>query len=424
MARKPTEAQQNLFYRVRDYLEGNPNPDKWLSMYYNVILSLKKDEAEQYSGLFDIGGYVQHFKQAYIELDADETTAQELALLLAFRNAEYYNTHEQARAALEKEQEALLSKIFPQGSIYARIAQNPATNALSKIARNGVQLMLDSPDAVATIGDKKKKLDFIFKDATEYGIIKTQDNMLLDALLLVFQQTRRQMVTLAIKDYAELRGRSTTTENLREVRKEVIESLERLRNIGVSYHERVRGKYVFHGGMRLNGGTAIVRNGVIYWNWNTDFMESLSHAAPMDYAKETLLADPRTNVYYFSRFIDLHYRSNEGKPTENTITVRTLVGLARNLPTIDEVKAGRHSPKKRIIEPFFRDLDTIDRLIYSVYDKDGNEVQPEHITDYETFMGCKIVFDVSAAGLPKHDERTKARKRREEKAKKQTKKPR
>ena len=102
MARKPTEAQQKLFYRMREYLDGNPNAEKWLSMYYAVILSLKKDEAEQYCGLFEIGGYVQHFKQAYIELDADETTAQELALLLTFRNAEYYDTHEQARAALEK----------------------------------------------------------------------------------------------------------------------------------------------------------------------------------------------------------------------------------------------------------------------------------------------------------------------------------
>lgn len=302
---------------------------------------------------------------------------------------------------------------FREYTPYAKIAQNRVTNALAAIPRGAIQLKLDSPDAVATVGKGKGKVDFVLRDALENGGLKTQDQMLLDALLMEFQKTHQQITALSIDDYLRLRGREVTASNRKEMRKEVLASLERLLNIRFTYNEKVRGKYYQRGNVRLNGGTAVIENSVIKWNWNISFMDSLMQLPPLDYAKETLLADPRTNVYYFSRFLDLHQRRNEGKPNENTVTVAKLLEVARNISTIEEVKAKRGSPKQKIIEPFFRDLDNIDRLLYSVYDADGNEIQPEEIIDYETFIGCKIVFTLE--GRPENLERIAARKKREKK---------
>ena len=290
---------------------------------------------------------------------------------------------------------------------------------MAALPRNAVQLMLDSPDGVASIGKGDKKIDFLFRDAAENGALKTQDDMLLDVLLREFQKTKQPMTTLPLEDYMNLRGKKVTTANKKEMREEVLASLERLQNIGVTFNEKVKGVYYKRGNVKLNGGTALIKNSVIYWNWNDTFMESLKRLPPMDYATETLLADPRTNVYYFSRFLDAHARRNEGKGNENIVTVAKLLEVARNLQTIEEVRKTKHSPKDRIIDKFFEDLDKIDRLLYMVIDKDGNELQPENIEDYETFIGCRIVFDLQ--DHPMNEERIAARKKREqatEKAKK------
>ena len=426
MAKKQTPSRANLYKYLLESFQG-ADSEKIDSMFLPIISEMNEEECasmlEYLQGKKN--GLINRIQQIFQEQKGkDLQESAYLALYFTFLVHEstqrYWSNHEEDKKRLIESYTMYFAGIEATDALdpFVKIAQTPATNALSQIARYGIQYMLDSPDAVATVGKGKKEVKFKFGNAQENGLIKTQDLMLLDALLIVFQQTKQQLITLSIEDYALMRGRTATTENKREIRKEVIDSLERLRNIGASYNEKVRGKYVARGGMRLNGGTALVKNGIIYWNWNTDCMSSLQIMAPMDYSKETLLADPRTNVYYFSRYIDQHYRMNEGNPNENVIGVSTLVNVAKNLPTIVDIKAKRGSPKQKIIQPFFRDLDSISRLIYKVIDKDGNEVEPENLTDYDTFIACKIVFDSEDAGYPVHPERIKARKKREKDAKK------
>lgn len=410
MARKLTAAQQKLYAPIEKSISNAPFRD-WCT----AIIETLSDSAAHRLLPAIRDTITENIKANGGNMDKAQTAIQlALTMLLAFEPAttSYWKSHKAERDTLA---EILVENLdgWERYAPYAKIAQNRITNALATIPRGAIQLKLDSADAVATVGKGKGKVDFVLRDALENGGLKTQDQMLLDALLMEFQKTHQQTTALPIDDYLRLRGREVTPSNRKEMRKEVLASLERLQNIRFSYNEKVRGKYYARGNVRLNGGTAVIENGVIKWNWNTSFMDSLMQLPPMDYAKETLLADPRTNVYYFSRFLDLHQRRNEGKPNANTVTILKLLEVARNIPTIEEVKAKKDSHRRRIIEPVFRDLDSIDRLLYSVYDADGNEVEPADLTDYETFIGCKIVFTLE--GRPENLERIAARKKREKK---------
>ena len=411
MAQKLTAAQRKLYAPIEESI-SNASFREWCAA---IIETLSDSAAHRLLPVIR-DTIAENIKANGGNMDKAQTAIQlALTMLLTLEPAtgSYWKNHKAERDNLV---EALVENLdgWEKYSPYGKIAQNRVTNALATIPRGAIQLKLDSPDAVATVGKGKSKVDFVLRDALENGGLKTQDQMLLDALLMEFQKTHQQITALSIDDYLRLRGREVTASNRKEMRKEVLASLERLQNIRFTYNEKIRGKYYQRGNVRLNGGTAVIENSVIKWNWNISFMDSLMQLPPLDYAKETLLADPRTNVYYFSRFLDLHQRRNEGKPNANTVTVAKLLEVARNVQPIEEVKkGGRQSPRRRIIEPFFRDLDSIDRLLYSVYDADGNERQPEEIVDYETFIGCKIVYTLE--GRPANLERIAARKKREKK---------
>ena len=422
MARKPTEAQQNLFYRVRDYLEGNPNPDKWLSMLYPAILSMKKDTAEQYS--VSLAGYVPTVAQAYKDLNIDETTARELALLMLFRNNEYYEKNAEARATFEREREAILERFNPQEKerAYYISAQSEITNALSCISRTGgFMFPLDSRDAVAETGRGRSKIRYYFKNAADYGTLKPQDLKLLDYLLIEFSRTRQLSIRVPIKDFAEWSGRKYTESNVKELRNEIAESMNRLKGTGAKLIGKGRKNSTNYVTIYLCGGTAGVDpfRPVIMWNWNSDFIPELEKFQPYDYAAETAKLPNTGNAYYISRFFDLNYRRNEGKPNELSVSMAKLVEISRALPTIDEVKKMRGSAKAKIINPLFNDLDKIDRFVFTITDKDGNVREPETIVTYDDFIGCKVTAEfVDESIKPKHDERVKARKQKEKKARK------
>lgn len=409
------QEKQQRDEKLRGYLAAHAPED--LAGYKPIVSFMTVDEV---AGLYAYlkSPLAKRVAQIYRVKGKEEKKSESLAIMFAFLTSEhtarYWKSHKGQYDALQQVFTAEWGKYANEP--YTQIAQNPVTNALAAIPRNAIQLMLDSPDGIATIGKGNSRIDFVFREAAENGALKTQDNMLLDALLMEFQKTKQPMTTLSLEDYMRMRGREVTASNRREMRKEVLESLGRLQNIGATFNERVRREFYKRGNIRLNGGTAIIRNSVIYWNWNETFMESLQIMPPLDYARETLKLDPRTGAYRLSRFLDAHIRRNEGKPNENILTVAKLLEVDDSLPTIEEVRAKRNSPKKRIIDPFFRDLDSIDRLLYIVTDKDGHELDPDGIADYVTFTGCKIEF--SLEDHPANAERIAARKKREEKASK------
>lgn len=320
-------------------------------------------------------------------------------------NAERHSEETQSTWAIFRQ---ALAELIEQDSPFISVAQSKATNALPALFKKDLQL-----DIVGNATAEAGGVSFIIdRYTTLAGGIRTQAYMLSDALLSKFSQTHSPTVELPLREYAEMRGLSASKDRLKDLRKEVAADLEALAAISYRCKEKVKGKYQDSGVIRINGGTAIIKNGIIRWNFNADLIPWLERLPPIDYARETLTADPRTSTYYFSRYLDINYRRNEGKPRVAIIAIKTLLAQTPNIPKIAEVKAIRGSIKQKILEPLFRDLDSIDRLYYDVLDEEKNVVADWRVCDPETVItSYSIRADYS--DYPAHPQRVKSREKRE-----------
>lgn len=244
--------------------------------------------------------------------------------------------------------------------------------------------------------------------------ISTGALMLNDFFLKEAYRTQGASVAIPLREYAEAKKRSTTKQALQKLKAEVLEQMQELKPLHYSCQERIGGKLKTIGRIDINGGTAAVVNGVIYWNYNQDLFSQLLLYAPTDYPAELWAADPRTSTYYFGRYIAQNRRLNEGKPGREKIYMRTLVEKSPNLPTYAEVMKGNRNIADRIIKKAFADLDALETLYYDFYTAAGQRVDNPAALDYQTFIDGYIMVDYTE--YPAHPDRVKKRKERQKKA--------
>lgn len=316
----------------------------------------------------------------------------------------------------EEMQHALLD-IFQQTTPFYRAAQNKITNALPGLFETALQMDLTG-QAVGQVGTRKEsQVFFIIENAAEHDL-GTTAKKLLDVFLIDFAEKHEQKIRIPLRQYAVMVGRKTTKNALDALRREVVADLGTLGDIKASYYERNRGRLEPTGFRRLNGGTGQVENGVILWNWNADILPSLEKMAPIDYSQETLTANPRTSTYYFSRYIDVNFRRNEGKTSVNKIMIKTLLATTPFIPDMEKLRAQRGNVRERVINRFFRDLDALERVYYDVYTAAGELVQDPYQMDADEFLSGYIILDYT--DYETHPERIRQRKKRAKKSKKAT----
>ena len=87
---------------------------------------------------------------------------------------------------------------------------------------------------------------------------------------------------------------------------------------------------------------------------------------------------------------------NVGKKNEDIIAVKTLLAVAPNLPSYEEVMATDRALNRRIIEPFERDMDALEDTLTWTYCHSNNSP----LTDgelaslsYDTFISLLIKTD-------------------------------
>lgn len=338
---------------------------------------------------------------AHIEaIRAKSTEAESLIELFIF--IVIFNTPISNKKARELLQELLLELINFKKT-FTTMAQNRAILALPALNKNELSIDLSGTASAEINGVSFTLCDYI----SQASKLCAQLYYLNDALLIKYAQTHSQTIELPLREYAEMRGLSGSKDQLRRLRQEVASLLPVLASIEYRCREKIGGKYVDSGIVRINGGTAIIHRGVIRWNFNADIIASLDRFAPMDYSVDTLKADPRTSQYFFSRYIDENYRLNRGSARLSTISVKTLLSKTPNIPKYSDVKANRGSPKQKIIVPFFRDLDALERVYYDVIDENGNRIDDFNTLDYKTFIGCSIQVDYSEYGSARARKQTR-----------------
>lgn len=298
--------------------------------------------------------------------------------------------------------------LYRQKSTFAEVLQSTAINALAVI--NTATPEIDN----VTGKGKVTILDTVFEIDNYSGKVSTSAQILNDIFLAECQRTRSASISIPLVDLAEKKGRSTSKPSLDKLRKETVKQMDELRSISYTGHSKVNGKEVYNGKIALNGGTAVIVGGEVHWNYNQDCYKDVTVMAPMDYPRELWKVDPRTNQFYFGRYIAENYRKNDGKRGGDRIKIRTLISKTPNLPTYEQVMRSDRRVKDRIIEKTFHDLDALDNFTYTVHTADGQVVERPESMDYNTFISGSIEIDYSE--YPAHPDRVNAKQRRKKHA--------
>ena len=296
-----------------------------------------------------------------------------------------------------------------QAATFALVPQSKASNALVRI--NSGVLGVDKLTQCSTITVQ----DTVFEIAGYPGKLSTGAMILFDIFLHESRRTGSASIAIPLTDLARMKGRSTSKPALDKLRAETLKQLDELSPIHYRGRSKVKGKWNDSGKIHINGGTAVIINSEVRWNFNQDFSTDVTRLAPMDYPKELWKVDPRTNQFFFGRYIAQNYRLNEGKPGRQRIRMRTLIEQSPNLPSYDAVMSRDRRVKDRIIIPTFRDLDALESIFYKVYTTDGREVIDPDSLDYNTFIDAFVEIDYS--DFPTHAPRISAKQQRTKRAK-------
>lgn len=280
-------------------------------------------------------------------------------------------------------------------STFSTIRQGTATNALTKIKpstkRNTV---IDPITGTATI--KQGSLTITIPDFTELTGFKTSTYQLLDALTVALTETgaKNPVVALSLEEYMAKRG----LKDKKEARKQATDDLETLFNATISFKEkRKKGQEQDFHDIRIIDSKGI-RKGIINVSFGTAFYNILLGYPIMPYPAQlwTLNSKRNPNSFYLLRKIAEHKNMNVGKKNEDIIAVKTLLTVAPNLPSYEEVMATDRAVNRKIIEPFERDMDALEDTLTWTYCHSNNSPLTDeelHSLSYDTFIGLLIKLD-------------------------------
>lgn len=285
-------------------------------------------------------------------------------------------------------------------STFSTIRQGTATNALTKVKPSTKKnTVIDPITGTATITQGSLTItipDLTIPDFTELTGFKTSTYQLLDALTVALTETgaKSPVVALSLEEYMAKRG----LKNKKEARKQATADLETLFNAKISFKEKRRKgqEQDFHD-IRIIDSKGI-RKGIINVSFGTSFYNILLGYPIMPYPAQlwTLNANRNPNSFYLLRKIAEHKNMNVGKKNEDTIAVKTLLAVAPNLPSYEEVMATGRQLNQRIIEPFERDMDALeDTLTWTYCHSNNSPLTDEELASlsYDTFKSLLIKID-------------------------------
>lgn len=434
MARKPTEAQQELY----DVIAGVLQDEDMLETILPILSGMRDSECvdilpRMKSGLID---RMQQLYQDMKQVPPKESVYLSILFLLITDKAtdRYWSSSEERKKLKQEMLDDYVLEIMKTGRVpvpkFARVSQNKIISALPAAMRSGWQGTIEGDIAIATTGKGKKKVEFTAHDIPTdlsllpnalkkaNAILSPSDYYLLVGLHIADYRVDNFTTCIPLADYAKMCGRSQDHESLKTVRREVLESMDRLSKISFKYHERIDGKMEPSGDERFFGGTKRViggvENGVIRWVWNPDYATKVQRYHPMAIELNAMRSNKKTNVLFFALKIASHFRTNINFPNRrNVLSVGTLLDSTPNLPKVEDVRKSGKSPKSEIIDKFFRDLDALEDFYYDVIDERGNIIQPEDIANYEQFVTCRIRFDEEHYNIPVNNNLIDAKNKRQ-----------
>ena len=240
------------------------------------------------------------------------------------------------------------------------------------------------------------------------------------------------VVTLSLKEYAlqcgydvEEHHKDTPEEQaieakrasnaLKDAQKKIKKDLQLLKNITISWSEKVKGKAGDYTDIAIIGTNAI-RKGYIYMTFDPVFSQYLIRLPLTQYSVALLSVDARNNnAYNMGLKMTEHFNldNNQIVGTAQLLKVKTLLQLA-TFPTISTVNKNRNRWEDRIKEPFERALDALTQCgllsDWRYSHSKGLEMTDEEATSFTTYEEWeRTLVHFTLKDAPDHTARLEAR---------------
>lgn len=268
----------------------------------------------------------------------------------------------------------------PKPSEYYNVQQGEMQSLVYKGINRPVKTDLKNFTGEGIVEEEGKKL--IFEDYDDLiGKIGPTASHLYLALSIELAKSNTNSIRLPLDQYMQMRG----LRDKKTARDQARKDLETLVSIRVEFREKRRGKQGDYLNIRLSGGTQGIVNGVIVFNFNTDYFNYVKQNKALPIPKGILLLNQNKNPHsqFFLITITNLKVMNRYKDNEDIISVKTLL-KATQLPKYEDIKkSGRIA--QRIIEPFERDMDALKNTV--LWDYCGPKgAQVDGPTNYEEFI--------------------------------------
>lgn len=222
--------------------------------------------------------------------------------------------------------------------------------------------------------------------------------------ILILKQTEQgftnEVTEVSLKEYATLLngGKEPTRSQINKAREKANKSMEALKFVGYKFKPNKKSTYYVE--VMLYGGTRAINKGKIYFKFNRDFL-NMNFAKGNSYLTilpiKLLAINEKTNPnsYLIGRKLLSLRRINKGKAIrEKVFAVKTLYEYVYTLPRYNKVN---YYFVKKIIEPFERDLDAIEKtgLLKWNYDKEYIDKLEDknHKITFEDWLNAKIEIE-------------------------------
>lgn len=321
---------------------------------------------------------------------------------------------------------------------YSTILQGKATNALAHAAKkkfkkdelsqvvsteeNGITIFLRSDNNLIISVNTKKVLDILTIKLTEqipYGKKATSDDL-----------ARNREVELSVSDYMRI----CDIKDRKEASKQLTQAIQTLFDVNLEWIENrlhvPKGKKKavyepYHWQARIleavgrNFYLKPVQNGKVVVQFTYNITEYLSQAYPMQFPQNLFVINSHKhrNSYYLGRKLAEHHNMNSGKGNENRVSVMSLINACPSLPSYEDVMERDGAIKKRIIDPFERDLMAL-KNEYNVLSEwhycnnNGTSLTDEQIERYDYNTWAKWLVEFELIDYPDQSKRL-AKKRKE-----------
>lgn len=250
---------------------------------------------------------------------------------------------------------------------------------------------------VVTIENISELEDFISKTTYKGSLVPQSASKLITILMAQLtkvidttsQATTQEFTTnpilaIPLKELAEIEGKSTTKDGLKDLRERTKIDFKILDSVKYTINKGNKGDFINVGlGANHNG----VVNGIAFFEMRKEFANKLisNRLYLLNLPKELLRTNERRNPYsyHLGREIIYHKRRNvENK--ETIISVRNLYENCLSLPRYENViKSKDRHVDDRIIKPFERDLDALSNIFTWEYDTPKRK--PNANKDYTNF---------------------------------------